>query len=175
MREKPRACSNAPTCQRAHYTPAATDSCARKEKCYAVQILPLPVPPGREDALIPAEIPASRRGPENPKAREETLRRPQPARAARQARRVRAALPRRCTRALYQRRRRERHENAKVEIKVSGCFRAQAYGETHARISSYMQSMAALGYNPLVAIQIALAGQAADVVKQHDGPTLPEA
>ena len=35
--------------------------------------------------------------------------------------------------------------------------------------------MAALSYNPLVAIQIALAGQAADVVKQHDGPTLPEA
>ena len=52
---------------------------------------------------------------------------------------------------------------------------AQTYGEPHARISSYMQPMAALGYNPLVAIQIALAGQAADMVKQHDGPTLPEA
>jgi len=35
--------------------------------------------------------------------------------------------------------------------------------------------MAALGYNPLVAIQIALAGQAADMVKYNDGPTLPEA
>ena len=35
--------------------------------------------------------------------------------------------------------------------------------------------MAALGYNPLVAIQIALAGQAADMVKQHNGPTLPGA
>lgn len=36
------------------------------------------------------------------------------------------------------------------------------------------QLMAALGYNPLLAIQIALAGQAADMVKQHDGPTPPE-
>lgn len=35
--------------------------------------------------------------------------------------------------------------------------------------------MAALGYNPLVAIQIALAGQAADMLKEHDGPTLTEA
>lgn len=35
--------------------------------------------------------------------------------------------------------------------------------------------MAALGYNPRVAIQIALTGQAADIVKQHDGPKLPEA
>ena len=100
---------------------------------------------------------------------------PQPARAARQARRVRAALPARCTRELYQQRRRVRLENAKVKIKVSGCFRTQAYGETYARISSYMQSMAALGYNPLVAIRIALAGQTPDMVKQHDGPTLPEA
>ena len=64
---------------------------------------------------------------------------------------------------------------AKVKIKVSGCFRTPAYGEAYARISSYLQSMAALGYNPLVAIQIALAGQAADMVKEHDGPTLTEA
>ena len=63
----------------------------------------------------------------------------------------------------------------KVKIKVSGCFRTPTYGEAYARISSYLQSMAALAYNPLVAIQIALAGQAADMVKQHDGPTLPEA
>ncbi len=63
---------------------------------------------------------------------------------------------------------------AKVKMKVSGCFRTQAYGEAYARISSYLQSMAALGYNPLVAIQIALDGHAADTVKQHDGPTLTE-
>ena len=64
---------------------------------------------------------------------------------------------------------------ANVKIQVSGCFRTQAFGEYCARISSYLQSMAALGYNPLVAIRIALAGQAADMVNQHDGPTLPEA
>ncbi len=66
---------------------------------------------------------------------------------------------------------RTRHQ----ETKVSGCFRTQGHGEADARSSSYMQSMAALGYNPLVAMQIALAGQAADVVKHNDGPTLPEA
>ena len=32
---------------------------------------------------------------------------------------------------------------AKVKMKVSGCFRTQAYGEAYARISSYLQSMAA--------------------------------
>ena len=56
---------------------------------------------------------------------------------------------------------------AKVEVKVSGCFRAIACGEYYARISSYLQSMVALGYNPPVAIQIALAGHAADVLEQH--------
>jgi len=34
--------------------------------------------------------------------------------------------------------------------------------------------MAALGYNPLVAIQIALAGQAVDTLTQHYGPTPTE-
>ena len=33
---------------------------------------------------------------------------------------------------------------------------------TYCRISSYLQSMANQGYNPLVAIQIALAGRAVD-------------
>ena len=56
-------------------------------------------------------------------------------------------------------------------MKESGCFRTQAYAEAYARISSYLQSMAALGHNPLVAIQIALAGHAADTVNHHYGPT----
>ena len=56
---------------------------------------------------------------------------------------------------------------AKVKIKVSGCFRTQFYAEAWCRISSYLSSMAALGYNPLVAIQIALAGNAADMIKEH--------
>ena len=37
-----------------------------------------------------------------------------------------------------------------VKMKVTGCFRTPANGEAFARISSYLQSMAALGYNPLV-------------------------
>ena len=62
-----------------------------------------------------------------------------------------------------------------VKMKVSGCFRTQANAEAYARISSYLQSMAALGHNPLVAIQIALAGHAADTVNQHYGPTRTDA
>ena len=55
-------------------------------------------------------------------------------------------------------------------MKVSACFRTLAYGEVYARISSYLQSMAALGYNPLVAIQIALAGNAVATLEKHYGP-----
>ena len=51
---------------------------------------------------------------------------------------------------------------AKVKQKVSGCFRTRKYAEAYCRISSYLQSMANQGYNPLVAIQIALAGRALD-------------
>ncbi len=38
-----------------------------------------------------------------------------------------------------------------------GCFRKTLYAEAYYRISSYLQTMANKGYNPLVAIQIALA------------------
>ena len=51
---------------------------------------------------------------------------------------------------------------AKVKQKVSGCFRTRKYAQAYCRISSYLQSMANQGYNPLVAIQIALAGRAID-------------
>jgi transposase-like protein len=47
---------------------------------------------------------------------------------------------------------------AKVKQKVSGCFRAEDYAHAYCRISSYLQSMANQGYNPLIAIQVALAG-----------------
>jgi transposase len=48
---------------------------------------------------------------------------------------------------------------AKVKQKVSGCFRTQKYAEAYCRISSYLQTMANKGYNPLIAIQMALAGE----------------
>jgi len=48
---------------------------------------------------------------------------------------------------------------SKVKQKVSGCFRAREYAEAYCRISSYLQTMANRGYNPLVAIQMALSGQ----------------
>ena len=39
---------------------------------------------------------------------------------------------------------------------------ARKYAQAYCRISSYLQSMANQGYNPLVAIQIALAGRAVE-------------
>ena len=48
---------------------------------------------------------------------------------------------------------------SKVKQKISGCFRTRKYAEAYCRISSYLQTMANQGYNPLVAIQMALSGQ----------------
>ena len=48
---------------------------------------------------------------------------------------------------------------AKVKQKVSGCFRTVQYAEAYCRISSYLQTMANKGHNPLIAIQMALAGE----------------
>ncbi len=48
---------------------------------------------------------------------------------------------------------------SKVKQKVSGCFRTKEYAEAYCRISSYLQTMANQGYNPLIAIQMALSGQ----------------
>lgn len=47
----------------------------------------------------------------------------------------------------------------KVKQKVSGCFRTEQYARAYCRISSYLQTMSNKGYNPLVAIQMALSGQ----------------
>ena len=48
---------------------------------------------------------------------------------------------------------------AKVKQKVSGCFRSKTYAQAYCRISSYLQTMANKGYNPLIAIQMALSGK----------------
>ena len=48
---------------------------------------------------------------------------------------------------------------AKVKQKVSACFRSEIYAQAYCRISSYLQTMANKGYNPLIAIQLALAGE----------------
>lgn len=48
---------------------------------------------------------------------------------------------------------------AKVKQKVSGCFRTQTYAQAYCRISSYIQTMANKGYNPLIAIQMAMANK----------------
>jgi transposase len=43
--------------------------------------------------------------------------------------------------------------------KVSGCFRTEIYEKAYCRNSSYLQTMASKGYNPLLAIQMVLAGE----------------
>ena len=48
---------------------------------------------------------------------------------------------------------------SKVKQKVSGCFRSELYAKAYCRISSYLQTMANKGHNPLIAIQMALTGQ----------------
>ena len=57
---------------------------------------------------------------------------------------------------------------SKVKIKVSGCFQTERYVHAWCRISSYLDLMAELGYNPIEAILIALDGNAADMIKQYD-------
>ena len=48
----------------------------------------------------------------------------------------------------------------KVKQKVSGCFRSESLAKAYCRISSYLTTMANRGFNPLIAIQMALAGNA---------------
>jgi transposase len=48
---------------------------------------------------------------------------------------------------------------AKVNQKISSCFRSENYAKANCRISSYLQTMANKGYNPLIAVQLALAGK----------------
>lgn len=48
---------------------------------------------------------------------------------------------------------------AKVKQKVSGCFRTFKYAKAYCRISSYLKTASNKGYNPLIAIQMALAGK----------------
>jgi len=47
----------------------------------------------------------------------------------------------------------------KVKQKVSGYFRNEKYAKAYCRISSYLQTMSAKGYNSLVAIELALTGE----------------
>jgi transposase len=48
---------------------------------------------------------------------------------------------------------------SKVKQKVSGCFRSKSFAKAYCRITSYLQTMAYKGINPIIAIQMALAGE----------------
>jgi hypothetical protein len=47
----------------------------------------------------------------------------------------------------------------KVKQKVSGCFRNEDFAHAYCTISSYLDTMKAKGYNPLIAIQMVLMGK----------------
>ena len=47
----------------------------------------------------------------------------------------------------------------KVKQKMSGCFRSEALAKAYCRISSYLTTMTHRSVNPLIAIQLALAGK----------------
>lgn len=57
---------------------------------------------------------------------------------------------------------------SKVKQKISGTFRSAQYADAYCRISSYLQSMNLMGYNPLTAIQIALNNKAADILDNNE-------
>lgn len=59
----------------------------------------------------------------------------------------------------------------KVKIKNSGCFRTRLHAEAWCCISSSYSAMEALGYHPLVAIQVVLAGSDADMINMDDDKT----
>ena len=48
---------------------------------------------------------------------------------------------------------------SKVKQKVSGCFRVEKYAHAYCRISSYLQTMANKGINPLTALSMAFSGK----------------
>ena len=58
--------------------------------------------------------------------------------------------------------------HAKVKQKVAGCLRTTDYAQAYCRISSYLQTMAAQGYSPMAAIEIALKGHAAAMLDDAD-------
>ena len=58
--------------------------------------------------------------------------------------------------------------SSKIKQKVSGTFRSPEYAAAYCRISSYLQSMSLMGYNPLTAIQIALQNKAADILTDNE-------
>jgi transposase len=58
---------------------------------------------------------------------------------------------------------------AKVKQKISGCFRRKQYADAYCRISSYLQTMANKGVNPLVAIQMVLAGNVVSGADSYRG------
>ncbi len=63
---------------------------------------------------------------------------------------------------------------AKARMKVSGCFRTRTHAGARCRIPGHPGPMAAPGYNPPAAIQIALAGKAAGMTRLHHAEPAPK-
>ncbi len=93
--------------------------------------------------------------------------RAQPARTSRETRKP--ALHGRPQRQLHQQCRRTEDQDGKAQ----GVRMLPLHAKAWCRSSSYLTSMAALGYNPIVATQIALDGKAADIINEHYGQSEP--
>ena len=58
------------------------------------------------------------------------------------------------------------HRMSKVKQKMSGTFRSFNMAQAYCRVTSYLQTMNMLGYNPLTAIELVLKGEAVDILKK---------
>ncbi len=54
---------------------------------------------------------------------------------------------------------------ARIKQRVSGTFENAHHAQAYCRISSYLQTMFNKGYNSLAAVQIALNGNAANMLR----------
>ncbi len=58
------------------------------------------------------------------------------------------------------------HRMSKAKQKMSGTFRAFNMAQAYCRVTSHLQTMNMLGCNPLTAIELALKGEAVDMLKK---------
>jgi len=59
------------------------------------------------------------------------------------------------------------HRMSKVRQKVSGTFRSPEMAQAYCRVTSYLQTMSLLGYNPLTAIELARKGDAVRILEEN--------
>ncbi len=59
------------------------------------------------------------------------------------------------------------HRMRKVKQKGSGTFRSLRMAQAYCRVSSYLQTMNRLGYNPLTAVELVRKGDAVGILGEN--------